>query len=201
MALSSAIGLNSSVKARATQTSLAPLTVWIEAFVQHLLDRFFRGLERVLAPVLSGFASQNDDFALIVAERGKVWVLDDNRAETSVNFVGPHRRIKSGTYPKNLAPIGPISRILHARPSPSMSGGRLATLSFVRYLQVMRMGQGAFLGGMMTRMPEWRQPRMAPPRASTRKLTKKLPRTKELCQEESKKAHLNHYNHRKYRAK
>ena len=41
-------------------------------------------------------------------------------------------------------------------------------------LQVTRMGMGAFLGGMMTRTPEWRQPRMAPPRASTMKLTRNL---------------------------
>lgn len=36
------------------------------------------------------------------------------------------------------------------------------------------MGMGAFLGGMMTLTPEWRQPLMAPPRASTMKLTRNL---------------------------
>ena len=36
------------------------------------------------------------------------------------------------------------------------------------------MGMGAFLGGMMTLTPECRQPRMAPPRASTMKLTRNL---------------------------
>ena len=36
------------------------------------------------------------------------------------------------------------------------------------------MGMGAFLGGMMTLTPEWRQPRMAPPLASTMKLTRNL---------------------------
>ena len=36
------------------------------------------------------------------------------------------------------------------------------------------MGMGAFLGGMMTLTPEWRQPLMAPPPASTMKLTRNL---------------------------
>ena len=43
------------------------------------------------------------------------------------------------------------------------------------HLHVTRMGMGALRGGMMTRTPECRQPRMAPPRASTMKLTKNLP--------------------------
>jgi len=38
----------------------------------------------------------------------------------------------------------------------------------------MRIGQGALRGGMITRTPLWRQPRIAPPRASTMKLTKNL---------------------------
>ena len=42
------------------------------------------------------------------------------------------------------------------------------------YLQVTLMGIGAFLGGMMTLTPECLQPRMAPPRASTMKLTRNL---------------------------
>jgi hypothetical protein len=36
------------------------------------------------------------------------------------------------------------------------------------------MGQAALRGGMMTRTPLWRHPRIAPPRASTIKLTKNL---------------------------
>lgn len=36
------------------------------------------------------------------------------------------------------------------------------------------MGIAALRGGMMTLTPECRQPRMAPPRASTMKLTKNL---------------------------
>lgn len=38
----------------------------------------------------------------------------------------------------------------------------------------MRMGIWALRGGMITRTPECRQPRIAPPRASTKKLTKNL---------------------------
>ena len=37
-----------------------------------------------------------------------------------------------------------------------------------------RIGIGALRGGMMTLTPEWRQPRIAPPRASTMKDTKNL---------------------------
>ena len=36
------------------------------------------------------------------------------------------------------------------------------------------MGIGAFLGGIITRTPECRHPRIAPPRASTIKLTRNL---------------------------
>ena len=39
------------------------------------------------------------------------------------------------------------------------------------------MGMGAFLGGMITLTPEWRQPRIAPPRASTMKETRNLKKT------------------------
>uniref|UniRef100_A0A915JS79 Uncharacterized protein n=1 Tax=Romanomermis culicivorax TaxID=13658 RepID=A0A915JS79_ROMCU len=36
------------------------------------------------------------------------------------------------------------------------------------------MGMDAFRGGTMIRTPEWRQPRMAPPRASTMNEMRKL---------------------------
>ena len=58
--------------------------------------------------------------------------------------------------------------------SPSISGGGWINLSFLRYRQVILIGIGAFLGGMITRTPECLHPRMAPPRASTMKLTKNL---------------------------
>ena len=47
-------------------------------------------------------------------------------------------------------------------------------LSNCLYLQVTLMGMGAFLGGMMTLTPECRHPLMAPPLASTMKLTRNL---------------------------
>ena len=46
------------------------------------------------------------------------------------------------------------------------------------HLHVILMGMGAFLGGMMTLTPLWRQPRMAPPRASTMNDTRNLERRK-----------------------
>jgi hypothetical protein len=77
-------------------------------------------------------------------------------------------------YPKNLAPTGPSSRTLLAKASPSISGGGWGVRWGRTYLQVILVGLEAHLGGTMTRTPEWRQPRMAPPRASTKKDTKKL---------------------------
>ena len=73
-----------------------------------------------------------------------------------------------------MAPEGPSSKILEAMASPSISGGGWINLSFLRYRQVILIGIGAFLGGMITRTPECLHPRMAPPRASTMKLTKNL---------------------------
>ena len=51
------------------------------------------------------------------------------------------------------------------------------------YLHVTLMGMGAFLGGMMTLTPECLQPRMAPPRASTMKLTRNLRKAQEVAGE------------------
>ena len=78
------------------------------------------------------------------------------------------------THPRNLAPTGPISSTRLARASPSISGGGFVSFSFFTSLQVTRVGMHAFPGGTMIRTPEWRHPRMAPPRASTMKLTRKL---------------------------
>lgn len=80
------------------------------------------------------------------------------------------------TYPRNLAPTGPISRTRDARASPSISGGGCDSFSFLTSLHVTRVGMHALAGGTMMRTPEWRQPRIAPPRASTMKLTRKLQR-------------------------
>ena len=115
----------------------------------------------------------------------------------TISLSRPRSEAKCGTSmmtgPRNLAPAGPSSRTLLAMASPSISGGGWISLSFFRYLEiptrshlgqfgpglttnlhVTRIGIGAFLGGMMTRTPECLQPRMAPPRASTMKLTRNL---------------------------
>lgn len=78
------------------------------------------------------------------------------------------------TYPRNLVATGPISMILAARASPSPMGMGWINLSFLMSLQVTRVGIEARLGGMMILIPEWRRPLMAPPRASTMKLMRKL---------------------------
>lgn len=79
-------------------------------------------------------------------------------------------------YPKNLAPTGPNSKTLLANASPSINGGGCGVRCGRTYLQVMRVGLGAHLGGTTTRTPECLHPRMAPPRASTRNDTRKLKR-------------------------
>ena len=81
---------------------------------------------------------------------------------------------KHKDYPENVAPTGPIFRIRVARDSPSFSGGGCESFSRFISLQVMRVGAQARPGGTITRIPEWRQPRIAPPRASTMKLTRNL---------------------------
>ena len=82
--------------------------------------------------------------------------------------------MKGKSYPENLAPLGPISSTLLARASPSISGGGCVSFSRLTSLHVTRVGWHALPGGTIIRTPEWRQPRIAPPRASTMKLTKKL---------------------------
>lgn len=77
-------------------------------------------------------------------------------------------------YPRNWAPVGPTSMILPASPSPSTIGGIEASLCLFTRRHVTRVGAEHFLGGTIMRRPLCRQPRMAPPRASTMKLTRKL---------------------------
>lgn len=77
-------------------------------------------------------------------------------------------------YPRNWAPVGPTSMMRPASPSPSTIGGIEARRCLFTSLHVTRVGAEHFLGGTMIRRPLWRQPRMAPPLASTMKLTKKL---------------------------
>lgn len=80
----------------------------------------------------------------------------------------------SQTYPRNWAPVGPTSMIFPASPSPSTIGGMEANLCLLTRRHVTRVGAEQFLGGTIMRSPLCRQPRMAPPRASTMKLTRKL---------------------------
>ena len=78
------------------------------------------------------------------------------------------------TYPKNLVPGGPISMILLANASPSFRSGGWSNFSFLIMRHVILVGMEAFPGGITILTPEWRVPRIAPPRASTMKLTRKL---------------------------
>lgn len=77
-------------------------------------------------------------------------------------------------YPRNWAPEGPTSIRRLARPSPSTMGGMVASLWRFTNRQVTRVGAVHFRGGIMIRSPLCLQPLMAPPRASTMKLTRKL---------------------------
>jgi len=77
-------------------------------------------------------------------------------------------------YPRNWVPTGLVWTMRHARASFSISGGGLVSLSFLMSLHVTRVGMQARSGGMRNRTPEWRQPHIAPPRASTTKLIRKL---------------------------
>lgn len=82
--------------------------------------------------------------------------------------------ISQKAYPRNWAPEGPTSMSLLARPSPSTMGGMVARRCLFTNRQVTRVGALHFLGGMIMRRPLCRQPHMAPPLASTMKLTRKL---------------------------
>ena len=90
----------------------------------------------------------------------------------------------------NFSPAGDTSITRLARASRSMKGGGYATAEsgvylqqdrnvltnvtqHVCYLHCILVGCCTAAGGMITLMPQWRCPVMAPPRASTRKLTRK----------------------------
>lgn len=78
------------------------------------------------------------------------------------------------TYPKNLVPCGPSSMIRLARASPSFTTGGWSSFSFLINLHKILVGMDALPGGMTNLIPLCRVPRIAPPRASTIKLTRKL---------------------------
>lgn len=82
--------------------------------------------------------------------------------------------LQTDIYPRNVAPIGPISMIRVAKASPSIKGGGFATLLGFINLHVTRIGIVALRGGTMIRTPLCLHPFIAPPRASTKKLTKNL---------------------------
>lgn len=82
--------------------------------------------------------------------------------------------MQNDIYPRNVAPIGPISMIRVAKASPSIKGGGFATLLGFINLHVTRIGIVALRGGTMIRTPLCLHPFIAPPRASTKKLTKNL---------------------------
>jgi hypothetical protein len=69
---------------------------------------------------------------------------------------------------------GPTSKTLAAKASPSFIGGGTVNLSRLTNRHVILVGILARFDGIITRTPECRQPRIAPPRASTKKLTKNL---------------------------
>lgn len=98
------------------------------------------------------------------------WILNICSSEDIHSFHHPSLK----PYPRNWAPDGPTSMSLLARPSPSTIGGMVARRCLFTSRHVTRVGALHFLGGMMMRRPLWRQPRMAPPLASTMKLTRKL---------------------------
>lgn len=66
------------------------------------------------------------------------------------------------------------------RPSSSARGGGAGSFWGFTRRQVMRVGAAQARGGMTTRRPWCRLPRMEPPRASTMKLTRNLEWT-EAC--------------------
>lgn len=88
----------------------------------------------------------------------------------------PIHSISSHAHLRNWAPAGPRAMIRLAKPSSSARfGGAGSFWGFTRR-QVMRVGAAQARGGMTTRSPWCRLPRMEPPRASTMKLTRNLQR-------------------------
>lgn len=82
---------------------------------------------------------------------------------------------------------GPTSKTLAANASPSFNGGGTVNLSRFTNRQVILVGILARFVGIITRTPECRQPRIAPPRASTKKLTKNLYKPTKTMMEMQKK--------------
>jgi hypothetical protein len=81
-----------------------------------------------------------------------------------------NRHICFNSYPRNLQLTGPTSKTRAANASPSFNGGGTVSLSRLTKRHVIRVGILARFDGIITRTPECRQPRIAPPRASTKNL-------------------------------
>lgn len=139
------------------------------------------GLHRMLPPCLTIIRTQDNNFSFHSTERSEMRDFNYNRSirNKTQTFIYIYLSINIEllnykNYPRNLAPTGPSSRIRLAKASPSIRGGGWVSLSRFKYLHVILIGIAAFRGGTITRTPECRQPRIAPPRASTKKLTRKL---------------------------
>ena len=98
---------------------------------------------------------------------------NDNITTTLQTFPETKRR-NYNTNPVNLMPAGPTCSILVARDSPSLRGRGAGILSLLIILQVILVGWQTLHGGTTTLTPECRHPLMAPPLASTMKLTRNL---------------------------
>lgn len=98
-------------------------------------------------------------------------------------------------YPRNWAPDGPTSIRRLARPSPSTMGGMVASLWRFTKRQVTRVGAVHFRGGIIIRSPLCLQPLMAPPRASTMKLTRKLKNQEKLLDTKAYKNPFGYVSH------
>lgn len=98
--------------------------------------------------------------------------FQDNRSKICpISFNHPH---SNSSYPRNLQLTGPTSNTRAANASPSLIGGGAVNFSRLTNRHVILVGILARFGGIITLTPECRHPRMAPPRASTKKLTKNL---------------------------
>ena len=151
------------------------LTSFIKAVLKNFLDSFLRCLEGVLLPVLTVVRPEDDNLSLLAPQGGKVGNLEDDRSK------------ELGSSWTELKDSAGNCLSLHQRrwvdklvllQIPEQKGLIMPSLLVRRTnLQVTLIGMGAFLGGMITLTPEWRQPRIAPPRASTMNDTRNLKKT------------------------
>ena len=118
---------------------------------------------------------QRNSLSPVSGEQLMCWVhffpVSDLSTTTSLSeHSGVEWFISTSTGVRKVA--GVSWRILVASPSPSLRGGGLSTASSLSWRQVTRTGCSAARGGITILSPELRLPVIAPPRASTRKLTR-----------------------------